>query len=141
MQSLFQSAMGGAGDFLYQTALSIVQHNGDGGKDTSRIRAHRAVIIMSYGLGLVLSSVALYVLSFIAGTSELSVPVFALTFVLGLILPYFINLHIYIKNRRFEQIAVDDNIPKSRFFFFLLYPAAHVLFMLIAYCAGQIGRH
>lgn len=128
-------------DYLYIISLSIVGKSKIVGQEYAERRAHRAVIIMSYGLGLMLSSVALYVLSFIAGTSELSVPVFALTFVLGLILPYFINLHIYIKNRRFEQLAVDDNIPKSRFLFFLLYPAAHVLFMLIAYYAGQIGRH
>ena len=133
--------MGVAFDFLYRLSLSIVRNDGSLESSYPRKRAHRAVIILSYMLGLWLSSSALYAAAWLAGTSEFSISLFAVIFVLGLFSPYFLLVHLYLTRGRFEQVAVDANISKDRFYFVFLYITCHVVFMLILYSSSLIGRN
>ena len=133
--------MGVVFDFLYRLSLSIVRNNGSIESSYTRKRAHRAVIILSYMLGLWLSSSALYAVAWMAGTSEFSILLFVVTFVLGLFSPYFILVNLYLTRGRFEQVAIDANLSKDRFYFVFLYIACHVGFMLILYSSSLIGRN
>jgi uncharacterized membrane protein SpoIIM required for sporulation len=109
--------MGRVFDFLYALSVSIVQHDGTTETTCRRRRAHRAVIIMSYMLGLLLSSLLVYLLSLLLGAPNVNAPLFATAFVVGMCAPYFRAFQVYIKKERFAYVVLEDNIPKSWFLF------------------------
>ena len=127
-------------NFLYKISISIVQD--DGNKDASfvRKRAHRSVIIMSYMVGLFVSSISIYIVSLIMGTSDINAQLFYTTFISGLFAPYLIIFNFYIIKERYKKIYFQNNLSKYRFYLLLAYIFCHTAFIIILYFSSLIGR-
>lgn len=124
-------------DYLYTIALSVVGGNKHLAGDHVVKRAHRAVIIMSYMIGLTLSSIIIYAISLVISLANLSTIVFVLAFLIGLFTPYIIINFFYIKRKRFALVYPNTNIDGDKAIFAIAYIICHVGFLVIGYFAGR----
>ena len=125
-------------DSLFAISLSIIGKSKELGYN--KLRSHRAVIIMSYVIGLLLSSSMLVVVSCFVSVQWLNIGLFILIFVVCLVGPYFVVNRVYIQ---FERYLKDAVLTKAMFYsdkrtlFSLVYLFAHFYFLYISFLAGK----
>lgn len=125
-------------DYLYIISLSIVGKSKILGQNYAERRAHRAVIIASYMLGLLLTSFAIYVLSRVLGPTNVKGTLFALVFTIALLTPYCIMNFIYIYKSRAYNIKDNDVSNYNRKAVLIIaYLSSHIVFLVIVYLAGH----
>ena len=125
-------------DYWYNISLSIVGKSKIVGQEYAERRAHRAVIMVSYMLGLLLSSATIYVLAHIISPAKVGGTLFALVFTITLLAPYCLMKYLYIvKNRVYTIVDMGKRSYDPRAVFMLAYLSCHIVFLLIIYLAGH----